>query len=114
MVFCKIFQGEEGKGTNMDLSEIMEEEDVKKFVNYAPTIQKKTFLACMYECGARPEEFLRLTNRDLVFDTDGAVLILRGKTGERRVRIVAFFKLLQQWLDGKSIKRTELLRHFEQ
>ncbi|MGA8914809.1 MAG: tyrosine-type recombinase/integrase, partial [Nitrososphaeraceae archaeon] len=81
----KLSKEKSGKGTNMDLSEFMEEEDVKKLVNYAPTIQKKAFLACMYECGARPEEFLRLTNRDLVFDTNGAVLILRGKTGERRV-----------------------------
>lgn len=100
----RLSQEKTGKGTSMDLSEFMQEEDVIKLVNCAPTIQKKAFLACMYECGARPEEFLRLTNRDLVFDTNGAVLILRGKTGERRVRIVAFSKLLQQWLEVHPLR----------
>jgi hypothetical protein len=53
----------------------------------------------MYESGARPEEFLRLTNIDVKLDINGAILFLRGKTGERRVRIVSFAKLLQQWLE---------------
>ena len=53
----------------------------------------------MYESGARPEEFLRLTNLDIKVDSKGAVFMLRGKTGERRVRIISFVKLLQQWLE---------------
>ena len=59
----------------------------------------------MYESGARPEEFLRLMSTDLRIDPDGAVLMLRGKTGERRVRIIAFSKLLQQWLEVTSITK---------
>jgi len=30
--------------------------------------------------------------------------VLRGKTGERRVRIIAFVKLLQQWLNIHPLK----------
>jgi hypothetical protein len=44
----------------------------------------------MYESGARPEAFLRLINSDIRIDSKGAVFVLRGKTGERRVRIIAF------------------------
>jgi hypothetical protein len=58
----------------------------------------------MYESGARPEEFLRLSNLDCKIDIHGAILILRGKTGERRVRIVSFAKLLQQWLELHPLK----------
>ena len=58
----------------------------------------------MYESGARPEEFLRLTNIDIKIDTNGAILFLRGKTGERRVRIVSFAKLLHQWLEIHPLK----------
>jgi len=58
----------------------------------------------MYESGARPEEFLRLTNIDIKIDTNGGILFLRGKTGERRVRIVSFTKLLQQWLEIHPLK----------
>jgi integrase/recombinase XerD len=87
-----------GKETNMNIAEYLEEEEVKKLIEAAPTAQKKAFLACMYESGARPEEFLRLTNLDIKVDSKGAVFMLRGKTGERRVRIISFVKLLQQWL----------------
>ena len=59
-----------GKDTSMDMSEYLQEE-VQKLIESATTLQKKTFLACMYESGARPEEFLRITNRDLRIDKDG-------------------------------------------
>jgi integrase/recombinase XerD len=98
--------GKEKKSQERDLNiaEYLEENEVPILIDAAPTIQKKAFLACMYESGARPEEFLRLTNIDIKIDTDGAILFLRGKTGERRVRIVSFAKLLQQWLEIHPLK----------
>jgi integrase/recombinase XerD len=58
----------------------------------------------MYESGVRPEEFLRLTNLDMKVDSKGAILIVRGKTGERRVRIISFVRLLQQWLQVHALR----------
>jgi len=92
----KLGKEKAGKETSMDMAEYLEEEEVQKLIESAPTLQKKAFLASMYESGARPEEFLRLTNTDIRIDSKGAVLMLRGKTGERRVRIISFSKLLQQ------------------
>ena len=83
----------------MDMSEYLDENEIQKLIEITPTLQKKAFLACMYESGSRPEEYLRLTNLDCKIDTNGAILMLRGKTGERRVRIVSFARLLQQWLE---------------
>jgi integrase/recombinase XerD len=88
----------------IDIEEYLEEEEILKLIESAPTLQKKAFLAVFYESGCRPEEGLRLTNRDVLFDTNGAILILRGKTGERRVRIVSFAKLLQQWIKIHPLK----------
>jgi hypothetical protein len=48
---------------------------------------------------------LRLTNSDIKIDSKGAVFILRGKTGERRVRIIAFTKLLQQWINVHPLRQ---------
>jgi site-specific recombinase XerD len=93
-----------GKETNMNMTEYLEEEEIQKLIEAAPTLQKKAFLACMYESGARPEEFLRLTNLDTKIDSKGAVFMLRGKTGERRVRIISFVKLLQQWLELNPLR----------
>ena len=100
----KLGKEKTGKETSMDMSEYLEEDEIKKLIECAPTLQKRAFLACLYESGARPEEFLRITNRDIRIDKNGVVLMLRGKTGERRVRIVAFSKLLQQWLDVHPLK----------
>ncbi len=95
----KVGKEKAGKDPSMDMAEYLEEEEIQTLVESAPTTQKKAFLAVMYESGARPEEFLRLTNADIRIDSKGTVLMLRGKTGERRVRIIAFSKLFQQWLD---------------
>jgi len=91
----------------LDIAEYLEEEEVIKLIESAPTVQKKAFLAVFYEAGCRPEECLRLTNLDIKFDVNDAILILRGKTGERRVRIVSFTKLLQSWLDIHPLKNNE-------
>jgi integrase/recombinase XerD len=91
----------------IDIGEYLEEEEILKLIESAPTLQKKAFLAVFYESGCRPEEGLRLTNQDVLFDTNGAILILRGKTGERRVRIVSFAKLLQQWIEIHPLKDSE-------
>jgi site-specific recombinase XerD len=101
----KLGKEKSGKETNMDMAEYLEEGEVQKLIDSAPTLQKKAFLACMYESGARPEEFLRLMITDLRIDPDGAVFMLRGKTGERRVRIIAFAKLLQQWLEVHPLRK---------
>jgi hypothetical protein len=103
----KLGKEKTGKETSMDMAEYLEEEEILKLIESAPTLQSKAFLACMYESGARPEEFLRLTNTDIRVDSKGAVLMLRGKTGERRVRIISFAKLLQQWLDVHPLKHQD-------
>ena len=89
---------------NIDFNEYLLEEEIRKLIEAAPTIQKKAFLAVCYEAGARPEEHLRLSNLDCKIDTNGMVMVLRGKTGERRIRIVSFVPLLQQWLEIHPLK----------
>jgi integrase/recombinase XerD len=103
----KLGKEKTGKETSMDMAEYLEEEEVQKLIESVSTLQKKAFIACMYESGARPEEFLRLTSYDMRIDSNGAVFMLRGKTGERRVRIIAFAKLLQQWLGVHPLRNQQ-------
>jgi site-specific recombinase XerD len=44
----------------LDINEYLEEEEIRRLVEATSNVQKKAFLACLYETGARPEEFLRL------------------------------------------------------
>lgn len=103
----KVGKEKASKDPTMNMAEYLDENEIQKLIEAPPTLQKKAFLACMYESGARPEEFLRLSNLDCKVDTHGAILILRGKTGERRVRIVSFAKLLQQWLEIHPLKNLQ-------
>ena len=100
----KVGKDKTSQERGLDIAEYLEEEEIPIMIDNAPTLQKKAFLACLYESGSRPEEFLRLSNIDYKIDTNGAIFILRGKTGERRIRIISFAKLLQQWLDVHPLK----------
>ena len=86
----KVGKDKHSQERGLDIAEYLEEHEVSLLIDAAPTIQKKALLAIFYESGCRPEEGLRLTNLDVKIDTNGAILILRGKTGERRIRIVSF------------------------
>jgi integrase/recombinase XerD len=92
----KVGKDKHSEERGLDIAEYLEEEEIPILIENTPTLQKKAFLACLYESGGRPEEYLRLSNLDCKIDTNGAILILRVKTGERRIRIVSFAKLLQQ------------------
>jgi site-specific recombinase XerD len=105
----KVGKDKHSKERGLDIAEYLEEEEVPILIENTPTLQKRAFLACLYESGSRPEEFLRLSNLDCKIDTNGAILILRGKTGEIRIRIVSFAKLLQQWLDIHPLKHKKTI-----
>lgn len=74
------------------MAEYLEEKEIQKLIESASTIQKKAFLACMYESGARPEEFLRLTNYDVRVDSNGAILMLR-KNRRKKSKNNSFYKI---------------------
>ena len=59
---------------------LLTEEDILDAIIEAPSLQKQAIIACWYECGGRPEEFLNLTNQDIMYKTKGIRVILRGKT----------------------------------
>jgi integrase/recombinase XerD len=101
--------GHDRKSKKITYEQVLSEEQIKLIIDTAPTLQEKVFCACLYETGARPEEFLRLTNLDINDNTHvGMDVILRGKTGERVVSIIAYAPLLLQWLDVHPLKKDNL------
>jgi ribosomal protein L40E len=51
-----------------------------------------------YESGCRAGELLALRLKDVELDRYGAVIVVRGKTGKRRIRLVESVPDLQLWL----------------
>ncbi len=78
--------------------EILSYEEIEKMAKVAEKQRDRTMVWVGYESGARPGELLGLKIRDVQFDQHGAKIMVDGKTGERRIRVVESADELKEWL----------------
>ncbi len=79
--------------------DLLTEEDILKLINAANTPRDKAFVAMLYETGCRIGEFLFIKIKHIQFDDYGAVVVVSGKTGSRRLRIITSVPYLTEWLN---------------
>ena len=79
--------------------DMLTEEEVKKLIESAETPQAKALVATLYESGCRIGELIFLKIGQVKFDEYGAQLFVTGKTGFRRVRVVACVPYLMDWIN---------------
>jgi len=79
--------------------ELLDEEEVKRLVRATDHPRDSAFIQVLFETGCRIGEILTLRIRNVNFDNHGAILRVTGKTGDRRVRIVASAPSLASWLN---------------
>lgn len=79
--------------------EILTKKDISAMINHASKPRNRAIVACLYESGCRIGEFLPLKIKNVEFDEKGAILLVDGKTGSRRVRIVSSVPYLKKWID---------------
>lgn len=84
--------------------QLLTEEEVKKLVASADNPRDKALILVLSESGCRIGEILTLRIRNVQFDEYGAQLIVNGKTGMRRVRIIASSPCLATWIDNHPIR----------
>jgi site-specific recombinase XerD len=85
--------------------EILTEEEIVKMADAALNPRDRALVLVLYESGCRIGELLSLKIKDVQFDDYGCVLIVpKGKTGSRRVRIIKYAKELLHWLDVHPLK----------
>jgi site-specific recombinase XerD len=80
--------------------ELLTEEEVKRLVDAALNPRDKAFIFVLYESGCRISEVATLRIKNVRFDEIGAQIIVKGKTGMRRVRLIASAPLLAYWIDN--------------
>ena len=80
-------------------SDILDEQDITTMIDAALTLRDKAFIAMLYEGGFRVGEIGGLTIKDISFDHYGAIAIVNGKTGMRRVRLIWSTPYISQWLE---------------
>jgi site-specific recombinase XerD len=83
---------------------LLSPDDVRRLVEAATSLEHKALISALYESGCRIGEMLGLSMASVRFDDYGAVLMVRGKTGQRRIRVIAASPLLARWMDEHPMK----------
>ena len=79
---------------------IISKEELKGMVDACNQPRDRALVSLLYDSGCRISEILTLRIEDLMFDSYGLVLMVAGKTGPRRVRVVGdSIPYLRQWLE---------------
>jgi integrase/recombinase XerD len=84
--------------------EMLTEEEIQRMINSCKDPRDKAFISMLYESGCRIGEILLLKINQVKFDQYGALLFVNGKTGFRRVRIVASVPYLVEWINNHPLK----------
>jgi len=79
--------------------DLLTEDEVKRMAEVAGNPRDNAFIQLLYETGCRIGELLTLRMKNVAFDEFGAILRVQGKTGDRRVRVLASSPALAAWLN---------------
>jgi len=78
--------------------EILTQEDFQAMAKVASNVRDKAFVSVLGEMGCRIEEHLSPKIKDVEFDKYGARIMVHGKTGWAKKRIVSSVPALSNWL----------------
>ena len=84
--------------------DLLTEEEVMRLVDGAHSARNKAFIITLYESGARIGELGSLCIKDVVFEERYTTLMLKGKTGSRRVIVVAATPHLNVWIQNHPLR----------
>ena len=84
--------------------DLLTEEDVQKLIENADYPRDKAFLSMLWESGARIGEIGNLSMKNIVFDQQGVVISVRGKTGSRKIRLISSTPHLSTWINNHPAK----------
>ena len=87
------------KNVKNKIPDIFTREEVLKMIDSATHPMDRALIAALYETGCRIGELASLQNKDIHFDNYGAIFIVNGKTGMRRVRVIFSSPYLSAWFD---------------
>lgn len=79
--------------------ELLTEEEIEKMLKACYRSRDRAFISLLYESGCRIGEVLSLRIKHLSFDKYGVQIMVDGKTGMRRIRLVMASPYLTSYLD---------------
>jgi len=78
--------------------------DIEKLVNACDTQRDRALIMSLWDSGCRINEILSRNVGNIEFDRYGAVMVVDGKTGQRRLRLTACVGDLQNWVNTHPFK----------
>lgn len=84
--------------------DILMEDEITAMIDAASNLRDKALIATLYEGGFRIGELGGLRVRDITFDKYGAIALVSGKTGMRRVRLIWSMPYIAQWLEVHPLR----------
>ncbi|ADC64369.1 integrase family protein [Ferroglobus placidus DSM 10642] len=78
---------------------ILTEDDVKKLIDAADNPRDKALIALLWETGARISEIYNLKIGDFQDHVYGLQIVIRGKTGARRLPLIESVPYVRAWLN---------------
>lgn len=87
------------KKNRKKLTNLPTQEEIEKMINAACTVRDKALISILYESGCRIGELLNVRLKDVEFDDYGAIILVKGKTGPRRIRLISSVPRLSVWID---------------
>ncbi|MDA0524223.1 site-specific integrase [Methanococcoides alaskense] len=84
---------------NLPVDELIVQEDVKKLVETCKTQRDRAIVMMLWDSAARANEILSLNIKNVQFDRHGCSIIVNGKTGMRKLRLIDSVPDLQAWIN---------------
>jgi len=79
--------------------DMLVEAEIVRMIDSCSKFRDRAFISMLYESGCRIGELLPLQLNQVKLDAFGALLLVSGKTGFRRVRIIGSAPYLIEWLN---------------
>ena len=81
------------------IDQLISPDEVMELIKVCDHPRDKALIAFLYESAARAGEVLALKVGSFQFDENGAIVLLSGKSGERRIRLIHSSPYLYSWLN---------------
>ena len=89
----------------LPVDQLITSEDIKTLVGACDNQRDRALIMLLWDSGCRISEILSLNVGRVQFDQYGAVVIVDGKTGRRRLRLIESVPDLQVWLNMHPLRK---------
>lgn len=85
--------------------EILTMNEIYGMVSGCKSFRDKLIILLLYESGIRPGELIDIKKENVIFDDNGALIYVNGKTGQRPVRVIRTAEILRSYISVISSQR---------